>query len=314
VWLDRHVLLPHSDPSGPVSCPQVLLLPPDAPPALHQATSLVAAILGSSYVPPADPADPHSAHTSGVPQRMSRCTHELQQLLALYSSASAPALSTLRHPLLLELLVQVVFPAAGQQAPQELQQLAVSLLALAVAASQEGSGPLDRRGPGCMGRPCCPALDPAALLGEPPRQAALMLPPAARRRSSIQPAAASITSGARLVQRAVQGLRLAPDELAAAAQAARVRVVALGWLHSIGSHTAQREYHSEDRAGLAYTACVALLEHVLQLHPHLHERVRAARRGAARPPGAAAPGRPAAGQALGCCGAHMGIPASPAAL
>jgi hypothetical protein len=79
------------------------------------------------------------------------------------------------------------------------------------------------------------------------------------------------------VQRAVQGLRLAPDELAAAAQAARVRVVALGWLHSIGSHTAQREYHSEDRAALAYTACVALLEHVVQLHPHLHQRVRAAR-------------------------------------
>jgi hypothetical protein len=140
----------------------VLLLPPGATPALRQATALVAAILSSSYAPPPDTADPHSSAASGAPQRMSRCTAELQQLLALYSSAAAPCLRTLRHPLLLELLVQVAFPAAGQQAPQELQQLAVPLLALAVAASQEGGGALDRR------EPAAPAPCPAACWAPPP--------------------------------------------------------------------------------------------------------------------------------------------------
>jgi hypothetical protein len=122
---------------------QVVLLPPDAPEALQQATSLVAAVLSACYVSPSTEPEASSSGP-GVPQRMARCKSELQQLLALYSSAAAPSLQTLQHPLLLELLLQCLFPAAGQQAAADMQQVAVSLLALATTARQEGNGSLDR--------------------------------------------------------------------------------------------------------------------------------------------------------------------------
>lgn len=92
-------------------------------------------------------------------------------------------------------------------------------------------------------------------------------------RSAVNGAAASLTSGARVLQRACQGQRLTAEDQAAAAQAVQLRCVALGWLHAISSRTSQQQHHKEERAGEAYEAYSQLLEQVLQKHPQLHERV-----------------------------------------
>ncbi len=77
------------------------------------------------------------------------------------------------------------------------------------------------------------------------------------------------------MQRACQGQRLTSEDQAAATQAAQLRVVALGWLHAINSHSSQRHHHKEEHAGQAYEAYSLLLEEVLRLQPQLHERVGA---------------------------------------